>query len=302
MKIDVCICTFRRLSIIDTLESISRQQLPQNVKLAVIVADNDEKNINEAEILAQGTRLNLKIQYVFAPKFNISIARNACLSAATGDLIAFIDDDEVAEPTWLNNLISAHKSTEAGVIFGPALAIYPEHAPSWMTGNDLHSNLPTSRNGVVETGFSSNVLIDRGIPALRDLRFDLAYGRTGGEDVDYFFRVHRANIPMAICHDAIVREPVAPSRMSFKWLARRRHTYGVIYGHCSLEGLGGMQRIGVVMKSGVKCGFCLLRSAFSIASKKNAAFWFLRGAFHAGVISGAKSPPSREAYGAPTSA
>ena len=35
---------------------------------------------------------------------NISAARNAGIVAAAGDVIAFIDDDAVPEPTWLNHL------------------------------------------------------------------------------------------------------------------------------------------------------------------------------------------------------
>ena len=45
----------------------------------------------------------IDISYIHAPARNISIARNACVEAATGKWIAFIDDDELASENWLQH-------------------------------------------------------------------------------------------------------------------------------------------------------------------------------------------------------
>lgn len=45
---------------------------------------------------------------------NISSARNAGLAQAAGDIVAFIDDDAVAEPTWLSRLCAGF--AETGVV------------------------------------------------------------------------------------------------------------------------------------------------------------------------------------------
>ena len=39
--VDVCVCTFRRPTIMDTLASLAKQKLLDGWKLRVIVADND---------------------------------------------------------------------------------------------------------------------------------------------------------------------------------------------------------------------------------------------------------------------
>ena len=297
VAVDIAICTFRRNSVFDTLDSIARQAVPGGITLSVIVADNDHHPLLAEQLQAAARRTGLVIRYVHAPACNISIARNACLSAATGDVLILIDDDELADPDWLMDLLETTKRNQAGVVFGPARAIYPDDSPEWMRCNDFHSNIPAANRGVVETGYSSNALLDLRLPQIRRARFNEAFGRTGGEDTDFFFRLHRAGVPMTISHGAVVREPVAPSRMSFRWILHRRYSAGRIYGHCAMIGasmsMTGLAVSSSLVKSGV-CGVCA--AAFALAPRR-AAFWIMRSSFHFGVAAGALRAPRREVYG-----
>ena len=56
-----------------------------------------------------------RIKFVPFDQANISAARNAGLDAAAGQIIAFIDDDAVPEPSWLDHLIApfADKTVDA---------------------------------------------------------------------------------------------------------------------------------------------------------------------------------------------
>jgi succinoglycan biosynthesis protein ExoM len=96
LSIDVLICTFRRASIRDTLDSIALQDVPGHVCLRVVVADNDETPSAQDLITGLANRYPHPLHYLHAPARNISIARNACLDHATADWVAFIDDDETA--------------------------------------------------------------------------------------------------------------------------------------------------------------------------------------------------------------
>lgn len=60
----------------------------------VLVADPESVNL----------RPDLPIRRVSFDEPNISAARNAGIAAASGEIVAFIDDDAVAEPTWLTRL------------------------------------------------------------------------------------------------------------------------------------------------------------------------------------------------------
>lgn len=291
------VCTFRRRSLFQTLDSLQRLARPPETDLTVVVSDNDETPALADEVAAYAERSGLAITYVHAPARNISIARNACLTAAEGSLLACLDDDEVADPNWIVRLLETAEHTGAGVVLGPAVARYPDTAPHWMRENDFHSNRPSPRGDVVETGFSSNVLLDLRDPRIAEARFDPAFGRTGGEDVDFFFRLHRKGVLMVIDNEAIVHEPVAPSRMSFQWLLRRKRMTGAIYSHCAVNG-DAWSRVKLLCGSVAKIGYCGLRALVAFADRTRCTFWLMRGSFHTGVFLGCLSPPRREVYGA----
>jgi hypothetical protein len=55
-----------------------------------------------------------RIRTVRCDEANISVARNAGIAAAAGEIVAFIDDDAVPEPTWLAHLVAPFD--DSGVI------------------------------------------------------------------------------------------------------------------------------------------------------------------------------------------
>jgi succinoglycan biosynthesis protein ExoM len=257
--------------------------IPPGLSLRIVVADNDDTPSARAVVAAADPAA----VYVHAPARNISVARNACLDAAGGGLVAFIDDDGIAAPGWLSALVGCLTATGADAVFGPARAVYPPGTPDWLRRGDWHSNLPQRRRDRVETGHSCNVLM-RWTPQ----RFDPALGRSGGEDTDFFFRLHRAGWSFAICDAAEVHEPVDPRRLALRWLVERRFAEGRHYG--ALAG----RRLTVIPEALAKAGWSTLRSMTAATDRERLAFWALRAVFHLGVAWGAVAGAGgRRAYG-----
>lgn len=283
-RIDICVCTFRRSELADTLRSLDAMQLPVDCRVGVIVADNDETPSASALVGKLSGRLSLPVRYVHCPACNISIARNACLDASSADLVAFIDDDEKATDQWLMRLLETLDATGADVVLGPVRARYASTAPRWMRMGDFHSTYPVFVGGEIRTGYTCNVLLRT--EAVAGRRFSLERGQTGGEDTEFFDHIHRAGSVIAYAPDAWIEEPVPPARASFGWLSRRRFRVGQTHGRLLRTRRAGIAVIPELGLAAVKAGYCLAAAALAVFRPVCRNRSLLRGIMHLGVLSG----------------
>lgn len=292
VQVDILMCTFRREEVTATLLSLDKQSLPDRVSLRIIVADNDETPSAQARVMQTAATMQTPVQYIHAPARNISIARNACLDAAGGHWVAFIDDDETAPEDWIAKLLAAVGEEDAA--FGPALALYDDDAPAWMAAQNVHANIPERRGDRVETGHTCNALLRWQGTEWTDERFDLSRGKTGGEDTEFFFRLFRKGANFTLAPDAAVTEPVAPSRLSLRWILQRRYRQGQSY---AVAAVGPMQKVTLAVLAASKVLICALAGIATCWSEGRRMFWLMRGAMHLGVISGCLSLKQPEIYG-----
>lgn len=97
LTVSVVIATRNRADWLrDTLESVAKQSRAPD---EVVVVDNASTDHTKDVVLSFADRLN--VRYVHEPRRGIPYARNAAVRSATGDIVAFIDDDCVANEDWL---------------------------------------------------------------------------------------------------------------------------------------------------------------------------------------------------------
>ncbi|MES0089681.1 glycosyltransferase family 2 protein [Mesorhizobium sp. M0030] len=285
-RIDICVCTFRRPELADTLRSLAAMDMPAGFGIGVIVADNDDEPTAEPLVTALASELKLVARYRHAPARNISVARNACLDASTADFVAFIDDDETASRQWLAELIAIAETSGAEAVLGPVRALYRPDAPDWMRKGDFHSTLPVWVQGEIRTGYTCNVLLRMSANSLRDRRFSLARGQSGGEDTEFFNRMVKAGGRIAFAPEAWVEEVVPRSRAAFDWLRRRRFRFGQTHGHLIGHDAGVIERAKAVGLASAKAVYCFGMAALTAISPVRRNRSVLRGIMHVGVVSG----------------
>lgn len=287
MRVDIVMCTFRRPEVTDAIAALAGLQGIEDLSLRLVVADNDDTD-SAREVVTKAARLlPFPCLYLHAPARNISVARNACLDAASAggaDWIASIDDDERARSGWLAELLRAVQDDRADCAIGKVIADYPPMTPQWIRELDCHSSFPERE--ATPTADSGNALIRWGGTPWQDQRYDLARGTTGGEDTEFFLRLRRQGMRMVAAPDAIVSESVPPVRHTLDWLSSRRFRMGQTH---VITAQTRLQRVGLLVRASAKAAYCRAQQQRHRKNETRRNFWFLRGQLHRGVVAGLTS-------------
>jgi succinoglycan biosynthesis protein ExoM len=227
-EISVCVCTFRRpAALLRLLRSLLRLD-PSTPTREVVVVDNDAARSGAPSVAAARAE-GAAIGYVCEPQRGIARARNRAVAAARGRWIAFIDDDEEADPSWLLHLWRevTHREADAGV--GPVVPRFGAAAPRWLVDGGFFERHRFPTGTVLHAGYTrtGNALVGR--QALSSLAgpFDERFDLTGGEDNDLFARIIARGGRVIAVDTAVVYEHVGLPRTTMRWLLRRRFFVGV---------------------------------------------------------------------------
>lgn len=289
-QLTICICTFRRETVFDTLRSIAKIDVPADVSLSIVVIDNDDTDRLGERIAAYAATGTIPVRYVHAPGRNISIARNAALDVTETKWAAFIDDDEVADRAWLANLWTDRESARA--ILGRSQAVYHDESPSWLPRCDFHSN---RIEGSPVNGYTSNVLFDAGYLRAEGIRFRESLGRTGGEDTIFFRELDRSGGTIRYCENSVVFEPVPPSRATMRWVCRRMFRAGQTHGLMCSE-FKPSEYKWLALTAGAKAAASGLMSLVNLPGTVRSRRWLARACLHCGAVSYRLRPGILEEY------
>ena len=160
--------------------------------------------------------------YIHEPHRGVANARNAELQAAfanTSDWLAFIDDDEVADPLWLSKLLSRAVQSKADVVGGPVRLYYPKDFPPYLERREWRT-APETTIGAGNMLVSMRFLRGLNITPSFDPRF------TAGEDGAFLALLHSHGAVFAHAADAIVTEEAVVSRLGFWGSIRRGYNGG----------------------------------------------------------------------------
>jgi succinoglycan biosynthesis protein ExoM len=221
--VSVCVCTLGRPLLLQRLLIALLQQRTENrFTFSIIVTDNDQQQSARGVVEAFATKSAIATTYGCEPRKNIALARNDAVHRASGDYIAFIDDDEFPRPDWLLTMLAAIVSLDAAGVLGPVRPHFDQPPPQWLVDGEFCERPEHSTGHVMDwrecrTG---NVLLRQAILPKTTPAFDERLG-TGGEDVDFFSRMTAQGHIFRWCNEGAVYETVPPERWTRGYMFRR---------------------------------------------------------------------------------
>jgi len=227
--VSVCICTYRRPQFLKRLlQTLERQETDGLFTFSIVVADNDSQRSAEALVLDFTADAAIAVTYCVEPQQNISLARNKAMANATGDFIAFIDDDEFPAERWLLTLFEACGRYGADGVLGPVKCHFDEKPPRWVIKGKFYER-PTYPTGFVidwTKGRTGNVLLRRQILEEGETAFSPEFHRAG--DQDFFRRMIAKGHVFIWCDEAVAYEVVPPVRWTRTFMLKRALLRGTI--------------------------------------------------------------------------
>lgn len=240
--VTVCICTYKRPKMLERLLSeLQKQDTNDLFTFSISVADNDAAQSSEDVVSAFKISPRIPISYAVQPVQNISLTRNKAIGQATGEFLAFIDDDEFPVSNWLLLMFQALERYGVAGVLGPVKRHFDETPPKWLAKSRFYDREthPTGSDVSRREARTGNVLLRREILNGEKEVFRPEF--RGSEDTDFFSRMMDRGHRFVWCDEAVAFEVIPPVRWSRKFLLKRAILRGLNtkkYKHFGVQEVG----------------------------------------------------------------
>jgi GT2 family glycosyltransferase len=222
----ICCYSGERLGdLLDAVDSVQGQTRPAT-EIAVVVDHNpallEHLTAERPELLIVPN----------TEPVGLSGARNSGIAATTGEIVAFLDDDAVAEPDWLEHLMASYESAKVAGVGGSIHAAWQNGRPRWFpvefdwVVGCTYRGLPLDRASVRNL-IGANMSFRREVFETAG-GFAVDMGRTGSyplgnDDTEFCIRARKTNPGTILLYEprARVRHKVPATRSSWDYFTTR---------------------------------------------------------------------------------
>lgn len=219
----VVVCTYDRARTLGpALDSLFGQRAVRECDFEIVVLDDGSTDETPDIIRRAAARSPVPLRQLRTSGLGVAAARNRCLEVARGRWVAFFDDDQIAEPDWLGQLLRAARQTGAGIVGGIIRLRFHSDPPprlgpltrQVLGGKDYGPRL--RRCGRFHLVTAGNALVRRDVFD-RIGRFDAGM-QHGMTDVDFMLRALHAGVDGWYTPHAVVHHVLPPHRLGEDYL------------------------------------------------------------------------------------
>ncbi len=232
-RLTAIIATYQRYQVLPAaISSLLAQTLPPG-EVEIIVIDNSPDQ--EAAAAFAGRYAGIAgLSYLCEPVPGLSNARNTGLARAAAPIVAYLDDDAVADPGWAAALLEAFAAMPgAGAVGGPSRPLWRGQRPGWL-GDDMLGHLSILDHGRRLRALPAGQTIVGCNMAFRRDRllaaggFNPSLGRNGPElallsngEPGVLNKIRDGGDQVVYAPGAIVDHQIDASRLDQHWFRRR---------------------------------------------------------------------------------
>ncbi|MEG4285224.1 glycosyltransferase [Microcoleus sp. A006_D1] len=282
-QISAIICTHNRATYLaGAIDSLLLQDFPDNFE--VVIVDNGssdyvspESRISRTREVVEARLGDRRLKYVWEPEIGLSVARNTGAKAARSQILAYLDDDAIADPNWLRELHAAYQSNQKLAIAGGKVnLLWPSGVtpPDWLSPG-LTQNLGAYDLGDTCLYVTAAGLTPRGVnysirrAFLEQIGgFDVKLGRVGkkllsNEELRATELALELGWQVVYLPHALVLHNVAAERLNKAWFLERGWWQGISECYreqlCDRAGIAQLGRGGERILRGVYKSFKYIR-------------------------------------------
>lgn len=247
IEVSVVIPTYNRSALLkDAVGSVLGQSSADtNTPFEIVIVDNNSQDDTESVAQALVDAHPGRVHYVRETQQGNAHARNTGVQTASGEVIAFIDDDVAVESDWLTTFTNALASRpEISFVGGRVLPQWSEPPPSWLTPEHWSplALLDYGPHELIISGerprglLTANIAFRRGVfnevgsfsPHLQRVKNMIG----SMEDTEFLMRVCRSGKQGLYLPQMVARASVEVERLSKfyhrRWHAGHGHFYAVM--------------------------------------------------------------------------
>ncbi len=238
MLVSTVVCAHSLDRYHDLAEAVGSLLEQTHRELEIIVVIDGNQGLHD-RVVADYSAQDAVKSILLKKNVGTSAARNAGINEARGDVVAFIDDDAVAERKWIENLVVTYQEYDAAAVGGRILPVWlcekPDYLPEelyWLVGA-THEGFAEEKVAEVRNTFGPNMSFKREVfERVGVFNENLGFARKGtsyiqAEEPELALRM-KQELGKGVMYnpDAIVYHKVSESKVKVKALLRRAFYQG----------------------------------------------------------------------------